>query len=139
MIAQQPAVFPQYADDIRELVEDHRTLEDERLLLAIYYAPADSRRPQQDVYLFEVYDGYHQNRVGDTNDWQEVLFGTTPAFPLPREQYLHVVLTNPAEFAVGLERGWPLACEVKQAIASGRFQVVYLEPGQEALLEQLRA
>ena len=48
--------FPQYEKAVRRLVEHHRKLKDERLLLAVYFNP--QRKPVEDVCLFEILEGF---------------------------------------------------------------------------------
>lgn len=138
MIVQESTTFPAYEQDVRDLVDYHKQIEEEPLLLAVYYAPRTSSRSPHDVFLFEVYDGFHQNRISPEQDFDEVWYGSTEAFPLSREQHLHLVLTNPIEFEEARRADWPLWRELREAVQRGDYKPVYVAPSHESLLETLR-
>ena len=55
MVTKTPTDFPNLKDRLNALVEEHKQLHDEPLLLAIYYAP---KRNPNDVFLFEVVENF---------------------------------------------------------------------------------
>src|SRR2546421_469759 len=128
MIVQEATTFPAYESDVQELVDYHKQIEDEKLLMAIYYAPHTSGRSPDDIFLFELYDGYRQNRINPERDFEEVWYGSTDAFPLGRKQRLHIVLTNPVEFDEAMQAGWPLVREIREAVERGDYKAIYLAP-----------
>jgi len=138
MIVQESTTFPAYEQDVRDLVDYHRQIEEEPLLLAVYYAPHTSGRSPHDVFLFEVYDGFQQNRISPERDFDEVWYGSTEAFPLGREQRLHIVLTNPVEFEEARQADWPLWRELREAVKQGKYKPIYVAPSHGSLLETLR-
>ena len=131
--------FRQYLADVRDLVEGHKELDREKLLLAVTYTPQDVGRSPDDVYLFEVFDGFHRNQISPYRNFDEVLYGSTEALPLGKGQYLHIILTNPTELEVGVKESWPLACELRQSVESGAYETVFDATSDGRLMEQLRA
>jgi hypothetical protein len=124
-------------DEIRQLISAHRELEDETLLLAVQFEPGRESDSPDDVYLFEVYDGYHHNIVDrERGDFTDISYGSTDAFPLPRDAYLHIILTNPIEFIEGLRSGWKLASELKGAVNRGAYEILHEE--NNSLIEAVR-
>jgi hypothetical protein len=123
--------FPQFADAIRRLTEQHRELEDEPLRLAISYLPAG--RDPQDIYLFEVVETPDAS-ISASGDLFEVEFATSPGFRMGADEQLHLILTNPRELETALKNAWPLAVELTIAIHDGDYQVLFQDAvGQEAL------
>jgi hypothetical protein len=127
--------FPHFREQVRELVEAHRELEDEPLLLALYYAP--ERRPQ-DVFLFEVLENFGRNMVDPNRELFEVEGGSTIDFPMQPDQRLHLVLTNPKELEVAQREGWAAFDELRNAIKRGTYEVIYQDPRAPEVLEGLR-
>jgi hypothetical protein len=123
--------FPQFADQIHRLVEQHRELEDEPLHLAITYQPA--ARDQQHIYLLEVV-GAFEGSENPGRDLFEGTFGPASGFPLHPGQELHLILTNPSELETALRDGWPLAMELVEAIRAKDYAVLHEdEVGRESL------
>ena len=125
---------PQLMAEVERLVERHRAIDDEPLLLAVYFEP--DRQPG-DVFVFEVIDGFGDNRVANDRTLMEASYPSTPFFPLADGHRLHLVLTNPAELAVAGRDGWIGLDEVRRAMRDGRATTVYAAPGRpdlEALL-----
>jgi hypothetical protein len=128
--------FPQHEKALLRLVEQHRELEDEPLHLALAYLPA--HRDQQHVYLFEVI-GSRWESVSPDNDLFEVAFPPSTGFPMEPNEELHLILTNPRELNLALERNWPLASEVVKAIGDEDYEVLFKDEVGEKILDQLRA
>ena len=59
------AKYPKYLNQVRDLVEQHRELVEEPLLLAIYYAPD---RDPEDVFLFEILDNFRGGALDASGD-----------------------------------------------------------------------
>jgi hypothetical protein len=110
---------------LQQLVATHRELQDEPLLLAVHYVP--SRNPN-DVFLFEVVDGFGANRVTDEQDLFEVGFPSDLLFPVQATGQLRLILTNPVEFDVANRDHWAKLEELRQAVLAGRSTVVYADP-----------
>lgn len=127
----------QLAREIRSLVESHKRLQDEPLLLAVCYDPG---RNSGDVFIFEVMDNFGGNMVDPDGDLFEVEFGasTTVDMRLPAGNKLHLVLTNPTELSVALRAGWKRAREVVTAISNGGFEILFEDAQRgHALVKQM--
>ena len=98
--------FPQFAEAIGKLAQQHRELEDEPLHLAVSYGPP---REQEDIFLFEVIGGTDINPEGNLF---ETTFLPASGFPMEPGQRLHLILTNPEELHEAVDKGWPLAKEI---------------------------
>ena len=120
--------------DVEALVDQHRLLRDEPLLLAIYYEPP---REPQDIFIFEVIDGFGAGAIDADQKLFEVTYSSTPGLPLPNGRRLRLVLTNPLEFAVAARERWPLIDELREAIRSGSAFVVFSDPDHPHLEAQL--
>ena len=94
------------------------------MLLAVHYTP--DRNPN-DVFLFEVADGFGDNRVTDDRDLFEVGFSFDPSFPVVAGGQLRLVLTNPIEFDVARRDHWEKFEELRRAVRAGRSKVVYAD------------
>jgi hypothetical protein len=128
--------FPLFEEAIRRLTEQHRELEDEPLHLAVSYLP--TKRDSQHIYLFEVI-GTSGESINPEQDLFEAAFATTEGFPMGPNEKLHLVLTNPRELDIALERNWPLASEVVNAIRDGDFKVLYQDDIGQKVLDKLQA
>jgi hypothetical protein len=127
----QTGTYPDYLGQVRELVEQHRELIEEPVLLAVYYAPD---RNDDDVFLFEVLGNFQGSSIEYDGDLLEVVYGSTPHFAMhSRASVLHIVLTNPDELRLAAERQTPRFVEIKRAFAEGRAQVVYRDAPAEDL------
>ena len=148
--------FPKFEKAIRQLVEEHRELEDEPLHLAITYLPAAGNesksgfrvvrpglslpagRDQQHIYLLEVI-GAFEGSVSPDRDLFEVTFGPASGFPMGPGEQLHLILTNPVEWETAVRDGWPLAVEVVNAIRAGDYMVLHEDEIGRRLLTALQA
>jgi len=128
--------FPQFEAAIRRLTVQHRELVDEPLHLALSYLPAT--RDQKHIFLFEVIGGAGES-INPERDLFEVTFETTPGFPMGPNEQLHLILTNPQELETALREGWPLACEVVNAVRVGDYKVLYADAPGERVLTMLQA
>ena len=114
--------FPRHEKQARDLVKAHGEIEDEPLLLAVYFAP---NRDPEDVFILEVLDGFGGNTVGNDGDLFEVTYGPSPSFPLQAGRRLHLILTNPTELRQAAEEEWALAKELRQAKQRGQWKIIY--------------
>ncbi len=128
--------FPQFEAAIRRLTEQHRELIDEPLHLALSYLP--STRDQQHIYLLEVVSGFGES-MNPERDLFEVVFESTPGFPMGADEQLHLILTNPREMDIALQEAWPLASAVVSAIRRNDYKVLYKDTVGEQVLGQLEA
>ncbi len=112
--ATRTTTFPTYEKPLRSLVDHHRKLKDERVILAVYFNP--QRNPFRDVCLFEVIEGFgpDEPEPGDVDLFQ-FGYGNTPGFPLPAGENLRMVLTNPAELRRAVAAGWKAVGELRAA------------------------
>jgi hypothetical protein len=127
---------PEMLDAVKRLIEEHREIKDEPLLLAVYFEP---ERDPGDLFLFEVVEGFGANRVQEDRELFEVSYYSTPQFPLGSEQRLHLVLTNPVEFEAATQAHWPSLEEVRNAMRDGRAKVLFADPARPDLEAKLRA
>ncbi len=121
---------PDLKTHLEKLVGEHRRLADEPLLLAVYFEP---ERQQGDVFVFEVIEGFGDNRVDDDRKLFEVSYASTPSFPLSDGHRLHLVLTNPLELAFASGQGWTGLDEVRRAARQGRAVTIYADPSRPEL------
>ena len=120
-------VYPEYREQIERLVEQHKENFGDRLKLAVCYAP---ERPEAegDVFLFEVLTDFESGSLEEQDDILEVLYGSTPAFPLEgRNSRLHILLTNPDELQEAKRQNTPLYRELKAAYSQGKTQEMHSE------------
>ena len=126
--------FPQFEAHIRELVKQHRELEDEPLHLAISYVP---QRDQQDIFLFEVIGG--NDNISLDKELFETTFTSTPNFPMTIGQELHLILTNRREFEEALDEAWPSVREIVDAIRSKDCEVLHSDKSGKEILDRIRS
>jgi hypothetical protein len=119
------ATYPDYKDQVKKLVQQHRTLRGERLRLAVYLAP--SNRPKRDIYLFEVIDDFGGGRINPDNKLFTFAYGSTPGFPLPEGVSLWMILTNPAELDKAIQENWARVGEIGKARNAGKAIVIYAD------------
>lgn len=119
------ATYPDYKDQVKKLVQQHRALRAKRLHLAVYLAPP--KRRKRDIYLFEVIDGFGNGRVDPDKKLFSFAYGTTPGFPLPEGVSLWMILTNPAELDKGIEENWKRVRELRDARRAGKAVVLYAD------------
>jgi hypothetical protein len=123
--------FPHLRRQLLELAKQHLRLRDEPLHLAMAYDPG---RDSQDVFLFELLDNFGGNEINPDAVLFEATFGASSSFSLEPDQRLHLILTNPAEFRTALDRRWPTADEVRDAVHRGDFEILYSDQiGRDAL------
>lgn len=117
---------PVLRDEIHELVNSHQKLKEEPLLFAMYYHPSRNLN-NDDLFIFEVLDGFGDNRIDPDGDLFEVEFGATSTIDmtLPPGSKLHLILTNPVELTAALNRQWPKAIELAKAIERGHFDILF--------------
>lgn len=123
--------FPQFEREIRELIEQHRQL-DEPLHLALSYS---SPRNRQDIFLFEVVSGPLADTVNEERDFFEVSFLPSSGFPMKDGEELHLILTNPAETRIALNEGWPKANEIVGAVRAGEYRVLFSDAHGDEILD----
>lgn len=115
--------YPEQIELLRDLVvNDHTKIDDEPLLLAVYYASEDA--PQEEC-LFEVADNFGYGEPSEDKRIFQIQFGPSPNFPLPNEDRLRLSLTNPAEFRQAVQEGWPEVQDLQKAIVNGQYEKLY--------------
>lgn len=127
--------FPQFAEPIRRLTEQHRELKDEPLHLAVSYGPA---REHQDIFLFEVIGG--SESVNPEGDLFETTFLPASGFPMAPGQKRHLILTNPQELQEAVGKEWPLVREIVNALRSpADHKVLFADETGREILDHLQA
>ena len=114
-----------YEAKVRELVKEHLALEDEPLLLAVYYTLTDN---PGGIYLLEVIENFGVGDISEDRELFEVTFGSSEGFPLPPGQRLHLLLTNPEEAKVAFQEEWTGTGTIRGAIRNGDFRTLYSHP-----------
>ena len=135
MIATKPKGFPDYLEPLKQLVNKHLSMDGEALLLVGYYNP--ERKEQKGVFLLEVLEGFGHGEIEPDNEFMEVSFTSSEAFPLEEGQRFHLTMTNPQEFRRALEAGWFHAKELKEAIEQRRLIWLYSHATRGAELKAL--
>jgi len=126
--------FPLFRDSIIKLAKKHRQFKDEPLHLAITYDPG---RDREDIFLFEVLGNFGRNEVDPDKEWFEAAFPSASDFPLEKDQWLHLVLTNPAEFKQSLIEEWPSTKELRKAVCNKQYVVLHKDAKGQAMLKAL--
>jgi hypothetical protein len=119
------ATYPDFEAQVRDLVEQHRKLKDERLHLAVYFAPA--RRGKRDIFVFEVIEGFGGDAVDPADKLFEFGYSSTPGFPLPPGTSLRMVLTNPREFRYAVDHDWKAVKELRAARHADQAIVIHAD------------
>jgi len=119
------ATFPDYKDQVKELVEQHRTSRGGLLHLAVYLSPP--KRAKRDVYLFEVIDNFGGGHIDPHRKLFTFAYGSTPGFPLPEGVSLWMILTNPSEFDRAMEESWKGIDDIRNAKNAGKAVVLYAD------------
>lgn len=128
--------YPDRREDVRRLIEQHRRLDHQTLLLALYYSLPDER---DDVHLLEVISPFGYNEVNEDRDLFEMQYGSTPGFLLPPGSHLSILLTNAAEARKAVVQEWPAIMPVLTAVSRGEYQVLHKVGEGEVVLAELRA
>ncbi len=116
-------VFEVDVESIQDLIEQHRELKDEPLILAMQY---DAGAEPDEIYLLEVIDNFGANGISSDRELFEVTFPKASGPDGGPDQTWHLVLTNPLEFDVALREGWEQADKIRRAVGSGRYEVVFM-------------
>jgi hypothetical protein len=127
------------ADLIHDLVvNDHTQIEDEPLLLAIYFSSQDV--PNEEC-VFEVIRNFGYDEVSEDHRIFQIQFGRTPNFPLPEGDRLRLFLTNPVELRQAARENWPEVQDLRRAIARGPagYELVYRRAGDDTADELLQS
>jgi hypothetical protein len=127
---------PEKLAQVQKLVDAHKLLKEEPLLLAIYYT---SPRAPDDFSIFEVIENFGSNSVDPDKELFEVTYESSAQFPMHEGQQLRLVLTNPRELQVALQERWALLEEVRDAVKQRRAKVIWQDPIGAKFLESLRA
>ncbi len=129
--------FPDQIDLIRDLVHDHEQMDDEPLLVAVYFASGIA--PHEEC-LFEIVRHFGLDEAGDDGHIFQVQFGPTPNFELPVDGRLRLFMTNPTEFRYAWERQWPEIVDLHRAVTAGDYRILYrrgTDPESDELLNLL--
>ncbi len=113
--------FPHFEEELRDLVKQHRKIRHEPLVWAIYYKP---NRKINDIFVFEVLENFGNGGIDPDREFFEVTYGYASGFPMNKNQELHLVLTNPAEFKRAAKENWAGFGELKQAVECGDFKIL---------------
>ncbi|HEY3282655.1 MAG TPA: hypothetical protein VGN26_10310 [Armatimonadota bacterium] len=115
-----------YLESVKRLVEQHRDLKDEPLVLAVYF------RKDGEPHVLEVVQGFGLDQVNEDGELFRVAFGTSRAFPLYENDSLHLILTNPKEIQVAINEGWADLGDVLSAIRVGAATDVFDDGSEDA-------
>lgn len=127
--------YPEQRELLRNLVvNDHVALDDEPLLLAVYYA--SDAAPDEEC-LFEVARNFGYGEPDPDKHIYQMQFGSSPKFTLPEDDYLRLSLTNPAEFRQATTEGWSEVQDLQAAVVRGQYEVLYLRRDDQEANEAL--
>ncbi len=114
-------VFDVDIEPISKLIEEHRQFKDEPLILALYYDAGDDPR---EMHFLEVIENFGANSVNPDRE----LFEWTYDAPGPEgaRRTWHHVMTSPPEFETALRENWRQAEQVRKAVATGRYEVLFM-------------
>jgi len=118
-------------EPIKEMIEEHRQLHHEPLLLAMYYDAAEN---SGDLSLLEVIENFGANGIDPDRELFKLTFDSTPSFPIGAGQKLRMILTNPREFETAVREGWDEVIRIRRAVRNGRYQKIFAaEEGEKYL------
>jgi len=129
--------FPRFAEQIRNLAIQHRSLEDEPLHLALSYDP-EREGQNNDIFLFEVVSNFGDNEISPDGDLFEVTFNSSNDLQLGPDQQLHLIITNPREIETAIQDQWPLLEELRRAITAGNYEELYADESGKDILGRLQ-
>lgn len=125
--------YPEQLELLRDLVvNDHVALDDEPLLLAVYYA---SEAAPHEECLFEVARNFGYGEPDEDKHIFQIQFGPSPKFSLPEGDYLRLSLTNPVEFRQAVAEGWPEVQDLQSAFLRDKAKRLYLRPDDQEATE----
>jgi hypothetical protein len=130
------ATYPDFIDEVRHFVQQHRALKHQRLRLAVYYSPP--RRAKGDIFIFEVADGFGADEVAADRKLFRFGYGSTPALPLPPGVTLQMMLTSPTELATAIRDEWKGIDLLRAARNAGRAKVIYADATGKRLWEMIK-
>ena len=130
------ATYPEYQEQVQELVEQHRERRKDRLHLAVYFGPANRKR--SDIYLFEVIEDFGGGRIDPQKKLFAFAYGSTPGLPLPEGVSLWMVLTNPSELDVAIEQNWAGIGDIRKAKNAGRAIVIHADAKGKRLWNKIK-
>jgi len=107
---------------MREVVEEHRRLDDP-LLLAVLFAP---ERDPDHLFLLEVIQDFASNSIDPDRELFEVSYPVSPEDP-QCDKWLHLVLTGPVELQTALEQNWKSAIEIRNAMVRGDYEILFMD------------
>ncbi|MCX7044682.1 MAG: hypothetical protein NTX50_04235 [Candidatus Sumerlaeota bacterium] len=126
--------FLEYKEPLKKLVQDHRKIKHEPLLLAVYFSP----KPKvEDIYLFEVADRFRGNVVSNDRQMLEIGYASTPGFPMRADQRLHLILTNPEEMETALRENWKIIRQLRKSKQTNDFKVLHRSKRGASFLERI--
>ena len=129
--------FPDRLEDVERLIEQHRRLEHQTLLLAIYFA-----RPEDpdSVYLLEVISQLGYDEVSNDNELFEMSYGSTEGFRVPTSSRLNIILTNAVELRVAIEKKWDSLRPLLAAVEAGpeQYRIIFSTSAGDDLVALLR-
>ncbi len=117
---------PLLKSQLQELVIEHLELEDQPLLVALYYA---SEAAPNEECLFEVARHFGFDEVSEDRRILQIQFGPSEGFPLPPGDRLRLSLTNVTEFHTALSEGWPEIKDLIRAVNQDKSSLLYYRLG----------
>lgn len=108
--------YPDRLEDVERLIEQHKQIAHQTLLLAIYF---DRPEDPDSVHLLEVISQLGYDKVSDDNELFEMSYGSTEGFRVPAGSQLNIFLTNAVELRVAAEKRWPSLEPILAAIEAG--------------------
>lgn len=128
--------YPQYADQIRRLAEEHRSFQDEPLHLALTFDPG---KDDGDIYLLEIISNFGEDEPDPKKELFEIAFSSSESLQLGANHKLHLLLTNPNEFRLACRENWDWIRALRRAIERDAYETLYADDTGKQLMEAVEA
>lgn len=114
--------YPDRLEDVERLIEQHRQLKHQTLLLAIYF---DCPEDPDSVHLLEVITPFGYEEVSDDKELFEMSYGSTNGFSLLPGSSLNILLTNATELQAAVRENWSSIRPVLAAVRLEQYRTIY--------------
>ena len=124
--------FPIYREQVRNLIESHKKLEDHQLLLAIWFDKGNDK----DIKILEVLKGFPS--YDTPMELFTTHFDSTREFLIAAGGKLILSLTGPEDMEKALEQDFLVIQKIKTSFAEGQAEVLYESETMGAIVERLK-
>ncbi len=127
--------YPDRLEDVERLIEQHKNIAHQTLLLAVYYDLGDG---SDNVCLLEVISPFGYDEVSEDKHLFEMQYGSTQGFPLSPKCCLSILLTNAPEARKAIAQEWAGIIPVLDAVSRNKYKVLYKAGEGNTVLKELR-